>query len=278
LVFGFINFLYTRKTKGHTYFSFKNIALLFIFLVVVIGISFQLHQAIFSIPRRFILFGYIARYGISTALVVLIHRILIYIEESKEKQTKIHQLEMEKIEAQHNQLKNQINPHFFFNTLNSLSALVKQNPDKAMDYISYLSKVFRQSLSNLPDLVTLKSEIEFIEYYIKLQKLRFGEAFHVEMELNLSSYDQKVLSMGLQTLIENALKHNTLSKQQPLHIRIFTKDHYIWVSNNYQPKQQPTGGENFGLSSLQKRSKWVQHKDIIIKKTGTDFCVGLPLT
>jgi LytS/YehU family sensor histidine kinase len=220
----------------------------------------------------------VARYGISTALILLIHRILIYIEESKEKQSKIHQLEMENIEAQHKQLKNQINPHFFFNTLNSLSALVKQDADKAIDYISYLSKVFRQSLSNPPDLVSLKSEIELIDYYIKLQKLRFGDAFNVDIELHLGNYDKHVLSMGLQTLIENALKHNTLSKQNPLLINIYTKEEYIWVNNTYQPKQQPVSGENFGLSSLQKRSKWVQQKDIIIKKTDTDFSVGLPLT
>jgi LytS/YehU family sensor histidine kinase len=225
-----------------------------------------------------VLFGYVARYGISTALVLLIHRILMYIEESKDKQSKIHQLEIEKMEAQHNQLKNQINPHFFFNTLNSLSAIVKQDPDKATDYISYLSKVFRQSLSNQPDLVSLKSEIEFIDYYIRLQKLRFGEGFKVDFEIKYGQYDKKVLSMGLLTLIENALKHNTLSKQKPLLIRIFTEDEYIWVSNNYQPKQQPSNGANFGLSSLQKRSHWVQHKDIIIKKTDTGFCVGLALT
>lgn len=278
LIFALTNFLQGwRFTSGH-YFSIKKILFLFVILVFIILLSTKLHNELFFAPRRFVFYGYIARYGISTALILLIHRVLTLVEETKAKQTKIHQLEIEKVEAQHNQLKNQINPHFFFNTLNSLSGLIKQDADKAMDYISYLSKIFRQSLSHQPDLVSLKSEIEFLEYYIKLQKLRFGEAFKVDLELNLGQYDKKVLSMGLQTLLENALKHNTLSKQKPLMIKIFTKDNYIWVSNNFQPKQQATQGENFGLSSLQKRSKWAQDKDIIIKKTDTDFCVGLPLT
>ncbi len=252
--------------------------LLFSIVMVIIIISSKLHVTYFQLPRKFILFGYIARYGLSTALILLIHRILILVDESKAKQDQIHQLQIEKVEAQHKQLKNQINPHFFFNTLNSLSALVKQDADKATDYISYLSKVFRQSLSNQPDLVTLKSEIEFIDYYIKLQKLRFGDAFKVDMKLSLGKYEKLVLSMGLQTLVENALKHNTLSKQSPLLIKIYTEDDYIWVTNNFQPKKQVPGGENFGLSSLQKRSKWLQKKDIIIKKTETSFSVGLPLT
>lgn len=278
LVFALISWLQSWKFTAGPYFSFKKMTLLVVVLIMVIFLSSRLHAYYFNLPQGFILFGYIARYGISTALILLIHRILILIEESKERQSEIHRLEIEKVEAQHNQLKNQINPHFFFNTLNSLSGLVKQDADKAMDYISYLSKIFRQSLSHQPDLVSLKSEIEFLEYYIKLQKLRFGVAFKIDLELNLGQYEKKVLSMGLQTLLENALKHNTLSKQNPLMIKIYTKDNYIWVSNNFQPKQQATQGENFGLSSLQKRSKWAQDKDIIIKKTETDFSVGLPLT
>jgi sensor histidine kinase YesM len=278
LVFALITWFQNWKFTSGKFFSFKKMVLLFVFVVLVIFVSSRLHAHFFHLPRRFILFGYIARYGISTALILLINRILILIDESKERQSQIHRLEIEKVEAQHQQLKNQINPHFFFNTLNSLSGLVKQDADKAMDYISYLSKIFRQSLSHQPDLVSLKSEIEFLDYYIKLQKLRFGEAFKIDLELSLGQYDKQVLSMGLQTLLENALKHNTLSKQKPLEIKIFTKDNYIWVSNNLQPKQLPVRGENFGLSSLQKRSKWVQDKDIIIKKNETDFCVGLALT
>jgi len=278
LVFALISWFQSWKFTAGPYFSLKKMVLLLVFLILIIVISARLHSIFFQLPSRFIVFGYLARYGISTALILLIHRVLLLVEETKAKQSKIHQLEIEKVEAQHKQLKNQINPHFFFNTLNSLSGLVKQDADKAMDYISYLSKIFRQSLSHQPDLVSLKSEIEFLEYYIKLQKLRFGEAFKIDLELNLGQYDKNVLSMGLQTLLENALKHNTLSKQKPLMIKIFTKDNYIWVSNNFQPKQQPSQGENFGLSSLQKRSKWAQDKDLIIKKTETDFSVGLPLT
>lgn len=222
--------------------------------------------------------GYIMRYGLSAALVILIFKILILIEETKNHQKRIHKLEIETIEAQHQQLKNQINPHFFFNTLNSLSALVVEEPEKATDYISYMSKIFRQSLTEQPDLVNLKQEIELLEAFIKLQKLRYGSAFEVELKLSMKAYHQNVLSMGLQTLIENALKHNKLSKDIPLKIEIFDDENYVWVSHNHQPKKMPTSGENFGLSSLQKRSNWSQGKDVIIQKKTGVFSVGLPLT
>lgn len=268
---------HSKFFKGQ-YFSVKRIGFILVFLIVIILLSIKIHNQLFFAPRRLVFFGYIARYGISMALIFLIHRILILAEESRVKQEKIYKLEIEKVEAQHKQLKNQINPHFFFNTLNSLSGLVKQDAEKAIDYISYLSKIFRQSLTQQPDLVSLESEMEFLDYYIKLQKLRFGDAFFVEIEINLSFNHKQVLSMGLQTLLENALKHNTMSKESPLKIKIFTENAYVWMTNNYQPKKQVVKGENFGLSSLQKRSKWCQQKDVIIKKSASEFTAGLALT
>ncbi|QTY26030.1 sensor histidine kinase [Flavobacterium sp. CS20] len=225
-----------------------------------------------------IAFGYIARYGLSMALILLVFKILMLNEETQNHQKHIHKLELETKNAQHQQLKNQINPHFFFNTLNSLSSIVAENPDKATDYISYMSKIFRQSLADQPDLVKLKDDIEFVEAFIKLQKLRYGQAFDVNFKLNIQVYNKKVLSMGLQTSLENALKHNIIRKDKPLIINIFDKDHYVWVAHELQMKQNPVQGENFGLSSLQKRAQWSQQMSVIIQKENNIFSVGLPLS
>jgi len=249
-----------------------------LFLVIVI-FNYKIHIEIFEFTRKpIVAFGYMARYGLSVALILLVFKILILYEETQNKQKRIHQLELETKTAQHQQLKNQINPHFFFNTLNSLSSIVAENPEKATDYISYMSKIFRQSLTDQPDLVTLKNDIEFVEAFIKLQKLRYGAAFEVNFKLSMQAYDKKVLSMGLQTLLENALKHNVIRKDKPLKINIFDKDNYVWVEHNLQPKQNPVKGENFGLSSLQKRAHWTQQKDVIIQKQNETFSVGLPLS
>lgn len=249
-----------------------------LFFIIVI-FNYKIHIELFEFTRKpIIAFGYMARYGLSVALILLVFKILILNQETQNKQQRIHKLELETKTAQHQQLKNQINPHFFFNTLNSLSSIISEHPEKAMDYISYMSKIFRQSLTEQPDLVKLKDEIEFVEAFIKLQKLRYGEAFDVNFKLNMQAYNKKVLSMGLQTLLENALKHNVIRKDQPLKINIFDEEHYIWVKHDLQPKQSPVSGENFGLSSLQKRAHWSQKKDVIIQKQNDTFSVGLPLS
>ncbi|NBC56714.1 MAG: hypothetical protein GVY05_00280 [Bacteroidetes bacterium] len=249
-----------------------------LFFIIVI-FNYKIHIELFEFTRKpIIAFGYIARYALSVALIILVFKILILNEETQNKQKRIHQLELETKTAQHQQLKNQINPHFFFNTLNSLSSIVAEKPEKATDYISYMSKIFRQSLTDQPDLVTLKDDIEFVEAFIKLQKLRYGEAFEVNFKLDIQAYEKKVLSMGLQTLLENALKHNVIKKDKPLKINIFNKDNYVWVEHNLQPKQNPVEGENFGLTSLQKRAQWSQQNSVIIQKQNETFSVGLPLS
>lgn len=272
--YGYKKNLFKLKTSIWSLILFN-----FILFFIIVIFNYKIHIEIFEFTRKpIIAFGYIARYGLSVALILLVFKILVLNEETQNNQKRIHKLELETNTAQHQQLKNQINPHFFFNTLNSLSSIVAENPEKATDYISYMSKIFRQSLTDQPDLAKLRDDIEFLEAFIKLQKLRYGKAFDVKFKLSLQVYDKKLLSMGLQTLLENALKHNVIRKDKPLNINIFNKDHYVWVEHDLQPKQNPVQGENFGLSSLQKRARWSQNKDVIITKQNDTFSVGLPLS
>ncbi len=188
------------------------------------------------------------------------------------------QLQSENIRNQYEALKNQLNPHMLFNSLNTLGSLVRENQDRAQDYIQELSKVLRYTLqSNEGQLVTLHDEMQFVYAYIFLLKMRFEDnlIFDIQIDSKYNSYH--LPPMAIQMLTENAVKHNEISSRKPLTIIIKTlSDGCICVSNKLQPKINSNPGMGVGLANLDKRYQLLLQKNIIIKRN-TDFSVIVPL-
>ncbi len=188
------------------------------------------------------------------------------------------QLQSENIRNQYEALKNQLNPHMLFNSLNTLRSLVREDQDRAQNYIQELSKVLRYTLqSNEGQLVTLHEEMKFVSAYIFLLKMRFENnlIFDIHIDNKYNSYH--LPPMAIQMLIENAVKHNEISNRNPLTIVIQTLDaDCICVSNKLQPKINSNPGMGVGLANLGKRYQLLLQKDITIKKN-TDFSVIVPL-
>jgi LytS/YehU family sensor histidine kinase len=173
-------------------------------------------------------------------------------------------------------LKQQINPHFFFNSLNTLSGLVLENSPKTVFFIENLSMVFRYLLEiQEKNLVTVAEEINFAKAYIYLLKVRFDEKFSIDIQTE-SEHGALVPSSCTQLLLENCFKHNSMSNQQPLKIVIRSADGYLIVSNSvFQLLEVERNG--IGLKNLNERSKLLTGKPIEIISNNNNFMVRVPL-
>ena len=186
-------------------------------------------------------------------------------------------LREENLKYQYRTLKTQVNPHFLFNSLNTLSEIVYINAKKADNYIQQLSGIYRYILDNEEiDLVPLDKEIEFVEQYFGLQKERDEDKIHLEIDLeNADKF--KIVPISLQILVENALKHNVISKEKPLKIHINCDDSYISISNYIQRKSVLSNSSGLGLPNLKERIKLITSKEMVINQENNQFIVRLPL-
>jgi len=187
-------------------------------------------------------------------------------------------LTQEKLIFQYETLKSQVNPHFLFNSLNSLSSLVRKDPDLSEKYIQKLSTIYRYILENdNKELVPLSDEIEFVNNYFYLQKIRDEEK--IELKIELKEYENiQVLPVSLQLLVENALKHNSATRKQPLEIIIhFEGLDKIVVRNNLQKKTQLNGSSKIGLKNLKERSRLILNREVEIQETADEFVVKIPV-
>ena len=188
------------------------------------------------------------------------------------------QLQAENIRNQYEALKNQLNPHMLFNSLNTLRSLVREDQDRAQEYIQELSRVLRYTLqSNESQCVTLREEMDFTSAYIFLLKMRYEENLTFDIQINRSLEDYYLPPMSIQVLIENAVKHNEISNRHPLNIRIETDDACgIFVSNPIQAKLTASMGTGVGLANLSKRYLLLFRQEILITED-TNFTVRIPL-
>jgi two-component system, LytTR family, sensor kinase len=196
-----------------------------------------------------------------------------YMEDQKEK------LEKEKLKSELHHLKEMVNPHFLFNTLNSLSALISENPRQAEIFLDELTRVYRYLLrNNEVDLITLTNELQFIRSYFHLLKTRYGDGVHFITDIKLKSDDWLMPPLTLQLLVENAVKHNRLMKDQPLTIHLFTTpNNELVVSNNLQKKDTVVDSTKVGLQNIHAKYRLLQKPGIVINNTGNTFSVTIPL-
>lgn len=184
----------------------------------------------------------------------------------------------ESANAQLQNLKNQLNPHFLFNNLSVLSSLVYKNQDKAVHFITELSKVYRYVLDNTnSELVSLQQELEFIDHYIYLQKIRFEDRISFEMTIDEDQKKEYLLPMCLQTLVENTIQHNEASLSCPLKVLIFTQNDTLVVVNEIHPRTDKVNSSQLGLKNIQSRYAFFTDKKVEIINNGTHFKVILPL-
>ncbi len=196
----------------------------------------------------------------------------------KKSQLEAEQLKKISIEAQFEALRNQINPHFLFNCFNVLSSLVYKDADTSSKFIAQLSNVYRYLLYNQEKkVVLLKDELGFIESYLFLLKIRFGENIVIENKIDRESEDQYVAPAVLQMLIENAIKHNVVSRKNPLSIRIFSRNGFIVIANNLQEKETKEESTQVGLQNIQSRYEFLSDEKVKIEKTEQEFKVSIPL-
>lgn len=197
--------------------------------------------------------------------------------------SKVDAIEKEQLKQQslHNELaslKNQINPHFLFNSLNSLSLIVREDTAAAIKFINKLSFLFRYMLqSKNQDVITVSEELKFLESYIFLIKQRYRGNFEVNISISKELYQKNIPTLALQFLMENAVKHNEISKNKPLSVDVFNEDEGIVVKNKLQERRGAVESTNTGLSNLNSRFKLLANKEITISKVNNYFVVKIPL-
>ena len=186
-------------------------------------------------------------------------------------------LREENLQYKYQNLKSQVNPHFLFNSLNTLSELIYEDAEKADQYIQELSKIYRYILDHEGiDMVPLNKEIDFLIKYFKIQKIRDNDKILLEIDIpNAGRY--QVIPVSLQILVENALKHNARSKNSPLKIGITRDNNNIVVSNNICRKNILESSTKTGLFNLQKRVKHILGRDLLFKEENKLFIVKLPI-
>jgi hypothetical protein len=180
--------------------------------------------------------------------------------------------------AKFESLKNQIDPHFLFNSLNVLSSLIEENPENAQKFTTSLSKIYRYVLEQKDkELVTVQEELSFAKTYMNLLKMRFENSITYELPDNFDNPEAKVVPLSLQLLLENTIKHNVVSEQKPLHIKIYVKDNYLVVENNLQKKEVMQDRRGVGIQNIVSRYAILSKRRVLINETNSTFTVHLPI-
>ncbi len=211
-----------------------------------------------------------------TFLIVTIHEAIFFYRQWKLNFSKSIRLEKDNLESQYNALKAQVNPHFLFNSLNSLMSMLENHP-QAENYVQDLSDYLRYVLlSNTRETVSLQEELENVEKYLHLQKQRFGTNFDVEKSILPEALHKHLPPLALQMLLENCFNHNVVSKNKPLHIKIFTDSNNLTIENNLQIKQS-VDSTGQGLKNIEGRYRFVEGQGVKVFSDENRFSVTIPL-
>lgn len=209
----------------------------------------------------------------------LLHAVAYYMERYKNKQLEAEELLRMHTQAELQSIKSQVNPHFLFNNLNVLSALVMKQSQDANHFIEAFSNVYQYILRNQEkELIDLQQELDFLEPYIYLLQHRFPNSIQLNIQIAAEAKQLQVVPVALQMLVENAIKHNIVSPQQPLQIHITSSDKkQLTVANNLQPKRNKAASGNVGLANIDQRYAITTGKHIAVQNDGQQFSVSIPL-
>jgi LytS/YehU family sensor histidine kinase len=223
--------------------------------------------------------------SIILAALVLMSVLLLTLEISaqffrhwKNSLVEIEKYRAESLQAQLQNLKNQINPHFLFNNMSVLSSLVYKDQDKAVEFINQLSRVYRYLLDNQNnELVTVDEELVFIRSYVFLLQIRFDRNLAISVEVKKEDLARLIPPMALQILIENAIKHNEASSEHPLTISVYSAEEKLVVTNNLQLRHQHEPGSQTGLQNIRARYRFFTDRPVEVLEENNSFIVKIPL-
>jgi len=281
------NFIIEIKNK-YAYFKKHKIVChifqvaLFLVVVFIVAILFVILQQGEFPQKSFLIITKFPVYLTSSIIInffsFLIVAVFSQYIDSKRQEMELQRLQTKNMTYHYAQLKEQINPHFLFNSLNVLVSLINKNPDLAIHYTKLLSNIYRYVLMNeTKDTVTLNEELEFIKHYLGLLKIRFNDGLDIHVDVEKDTLSKEIIPMALQLLIENAVKHNSISPSSPLIIKINCHNGYVIVSNSIQKRTHMIDSTGIGLKNLEERYDIFFSKQIEILNDGVLFSVKIPL-
>ncbi|MDF4203793.1 histidine kinase [Maribacter sp. SA7] len=210
-------------------------------------------------------------------VLFFIARLLRVSTDKQESRIENEQLKQQNLENELAALKNQIDPHFLFNSLNSLSSLIREN-ENATKFVNKLSYMYRYILqSGETNLVPVKDELKFLESYIFLMKTRYRDRIEIQVDITDSFFDRKIPPLALQSLVENSVKHNEISSTNPLTVKVYASGDSLIVENPIRTRSTLAEGMGTGLYNLKKRYLLLLKKEVLVSTDNDIFKVELPL-
>ena len=280
-------FMYLDKVFQAERFTPKRILIGFVlsFLVsIVVIFLLRIFEDVWveGIPFRvFLSQEHMANYLVAiviTLIVTLAFHAFYFYKAYAENKVKEQKVIAGTASAQFESLKNQIDPHFLFNSLNVLSSLIEENPDNAQKFTTSLSKIYRYVLEQKDkELVSVEEELSFAKTYMNLLKMRFENSISYELPTDFDNPEAKVVPLSLQLLLENTIKHNVVSEQKPLHIKIYIENNYLIVENNLQKKEVLQDRKGVGLQNIVNRYGLISERKVLVEQTETAFKVKIPI-
>ena len=215
---------------------------------------------------------------IITVLISLFLHAFHFYKALQEKKVKEQKIIAGTASAKFDALKNQLDPHFLFNSLNVLTSLIEEDPNQAQKFTTSLSKVYRYVLEQKnKDLVSVDEELQFAKTYVKLLKMRFEDSINLDIPEQSTDPEAKIVPLSLQLLLENAVKHNIVTSSKPLRIKVYEEDGMLVVSNNLQEKQVVRKSSGVGLQNIQQRYGLLTDRNVEISKSQSEFKMKLPM-
>ncbi|MEL7002261.1 MAG: histidine kinase, partial [Bacteroidota bacterium] len=226
-----------------------------------------------------IVFGHTPQNMIAAFVVGSVYENVYFFEQWHKTIRLNEELKNQQIRTQFEVLQNQMSPHFLFNSLNTLTTLIAEDQNIAIEFTEKLSEVYRYILQNREkELIELKDELAFVEAYVFLLKMRYPENLHVEFNVDNQYLPRHIAPLTIQMLVENAIKHNVVSKANPLFIEIYVENgRSIIVKNNLQQKKVIAKSTKTGLSNIRKRYQYFGKEGVDVITTAHNFMVAIPL-
>ncbi|HIB48443.1 MAG TPA: histidine kinase [Flavobacteriaceae bacterium] len=280
-------FNYMMRRYGNSLFSFKPLVIAFLGAITLTLVTlFFINMFMVTVIRGGTVSGFLDNqqldyYWVGLLISVVVTSIfyaVYYYKHKKETQVTQQKIIAKTASAQFDALKNQLDPHFLFNSLNVLTSLIEENPEAATRFTTSLSKVYRYVLEQKnKELVTVEEELRFAQLYMTLIKMRFEDSIVFTAPENVSNPEAKVVPLSLQLLLENAVKHNQVTPSKKLHIQIYENDGNLIVENNMQPKKVMRESSGVGLQNIYQRYGLLTKRKVLVEKLQDHFRVSIPM-
>lgn len=275
-----LNKKYSWETDPYRRFGFQIILNIWIAIIIVDGLRwgvsliFNLTHYV-SLQDELIIIAFVI---FNIFLITVLELVIFLLDKWRFSLAELERFKKENVEIRFESLRSQLNPHFMFNSLNTLSSLIFENQENAAAFIRELSDVYRYILENRDkELVPLKTELDFANSFIYLVQLRFDKNLEVISEVNNYNETFRIAPLTLQLLIENAVKHNVISRKYPLQIRIFIENDSLVVKNKIQLKQTKEYSSEMGLKNILSRYGFLTSRKVEILQIENEFIVKIPL-